>query len=446
MLSLGGFWRNNLSRLIRPTAVTASPWPHWISTKGQVFLFGIDWEYSAPAGSKNKELQAQRKKGLGFYALSHFEDVIGFISALPVAKGRKYAAALHLADRLSQGGIEIFCFHLREDLYSFIALNESKPVPGHDYVGTKENVWQLGDDFANLQEKQAIRYVGNSGIFEMEEPLTLEKALTDPASHAQFKSIIHQPLLLAFAAVLLGVLGLVYGANAYLTHLRIQEEQKRQALLNDPNVLYEQSIGPALKQVTSGGRTQIDSWIQTIGKLPLKTAGWRLDSVKCTLQDCTATWHREYGNFSELFNSLGLAYVSRTENMDTSKVGNSTATTTHRLAEASRASTMDRNALPVAKDVLSLFSSQLQDLTLLDNATITLDKPVLFPASAQGSAETLQRPVVRGTWGLQLELWSIHSLKLLPYVVPETLDIQFPADKQDQAVYSLKGSFYALYK
>jgi len=139
MLSLGGFWRNNLSRLIRPTAVTASPWPHWISTKGQVFLFGIDWEYSAPAGSKNKELQAQRKKGLGFYALSHFEDVIGFISALPVAKGRKYAAALHLADRLSQGGIEIFCFHLREDLYSFIALNESKPVPGHDYVGTKEN-------------------------------------------------------------------------------------------------------------------------------------------------------------------------------------------------------------------------------------------------------------------------------------------------------------------
>ncbi|MFN6059141.1 MAG: hypothetical protein ACK422_02395, partial [Burkholderiales bacterium] len=162
MLSLGGFWRNNLSRLIRPTAVTASPWPHWISTKGQVFLFGIDWEYSAPAGSKNKELQAQRKKGLGFYALSHFEDVIGFIGALPVAKGRKYAAALHLADRLSQGGIEIFCFHLREDLYSFIALNESKPVPGHDYVGTKENVWQLGDDFANLQEKQAIRYVGNS--------------------------------------------------------------------------------------------------------------------------------------------------------------------------------------------------------------------------------------------------------------------------------------------
>jgi hypothetical protein len=36
-------------------------------------------------------------------------------------------------------------------------------------TGTKENVWQLGDDFANLQEKQAIRYVGtteNMTVFE----------------------------------------------------------------------------------------------------------------------------------------------------------------------------------------------------------------------------------------------------------------------------------------
>jgi hypothetical protein len=70
----------------------------------------------------------------------------------------------------------------------------------------------------------------------------------------------------------------------------------------------------------------------------------------------------------------------------------------------------------------------------------------LFPTTAQGTPDSLNRPVVRGNWGLQLELWSIASLKLYPYVVPETLDIQFPEGKQDQVVYSLKGSFYALYK
>lgn len=446
MLSRAGLWPKPLSRLFRPPTHTATPWPHWLSIKGHVFLFGIDWEYSPLAGGKNKELQAQRKKGLSFYALSHFEDVIGYVGALPQAKGKKYAAALQISDRLSQGGIEIFCFHLKDDVYSFIALNESKPVPGHDYVGSKENVWQLGDDFSNLQEKQAIRYVGNSGIFEMEEPLTLEKALSNPSSNAQFKSIINQPLFMALAATLLAIFGLIYGVNEYLTHLRIQEEQKRQALMNDPNLLYEQNIEPALKQVTNGGRTQIDNWMQTIGKLPLKTGGWRLDSVKCNLQDCTATWQREYGNFSDLFNSIPLAYVSRTENMDTAKPNQSTATTTHQLAQKTHTQTLTRNALPVAKDVLSQFSSQLQDLSLLDKTVISLEKPVLFPPTAQGSLDSLKHPVVRGAWGLQLELWSIASLKLYPYAVPESLEIQFPAGQQDQAVYSLKGSFYALYK
>ena len=98
------------------------------------------------------------------------EDVVGYVKALPETNGKKYAAALHLADRLSQGGIEIFCFHLKDDLYSFIALSDSKPVPGHDYIGSKENVWQLGNDFANLQEQQAIRYVGMSSIKAAQKP------------------------------------------------------------------------------------------------------------------------------------------------------------------------------------------------------------------------------------------------------------------------------------
>lgn len=446
MLSRVGLWPKPLARLFRPPTNTSTPWPHWLSIKGHVFLFGIDWEYSPLAGGKNKELQAQRKKGLSFYALSHFEDVIGYVGALPRINGKKYAAALQMSDRLSQGGIEIFCFHLKDDVYSFIALNESKPVPGHDYVGTKENVWQLGDDFSNLQEKQAIRYVGNSGIFEMEEPLTLEKALSNPSSNAQFKSIINQPLYMALAAALLVIFGLIYGVNEYLTHLRIQEEQKRQALMNDPNLLYEQNLEPALKQITNGGRAQIDNWMQTIGKLPLQTGGWRLDSVKCNLQDCTATWQREYGNFSDLFNSIPLAYVSRTENLDTAKPHQSTATTTHQLAQKTNTQTVNRNSLPLVKDVLSQLSSQLQDLSLLDKSVVSLEKPVLFPSTAQGNLDTLKRPVVRGTWGLQLELWSIASLKLYPYAVPETLEIQFPAGKQDQAIYALKGSFYALYK
>ncbi len=446
LLSFGWAWPPRFLKSMRSTPSQVSAWPHWLGVKGQVFLFGIDWEFTLFTGSKNKELQAQRKAGFRFYAMSPFEDVIGFVRALPTAKGKKYAAALHLADKLSQGGIEVFSFHLKDDLYSFIALNESKPVPGHDYIGTKENVWQLGEDFANLQEQQAIRYLGNSGIFAMEEHLTVEKAFSNPPASALVKPIFNLPLLQALAAVLLTVFGLLYAANEYLTQLRIKEEQQRQAALNDPNRLYEQAIEPALKQVSVGGRWQLDQWLNTMGKLPMKTAGWRLGSVKCGLNDCTATWHREYGNFTELFNSLPVAFTSRTENMDAAKPELSTATTVHALSPTPSVGKLSRNQLPLARDVLSEFSSQLQDLSLLDKTVLTLEKPSLFPSAAQGTPESLTRPVMRGTWGLQLELWSISSLNLYPYVVPESLDLQFPVGQQDQAVYSLKGSFYALYK
>jgi hypothetical protein len=120
---------------------------------------------------------------------------VGYVKALPAVKGKKYAAALHLCDQQSQGGIEIFCFYLNANRYALIALNESKPVPGHDYIGSKENVWQLGLDFANLQENQPIRYVGNTGIFDMEETLTLEKAFSNPSPNSEFASITNQPLI-----------------------------------------------------------------------------------------------------------------------------------------------------------------------------------------------------------------------------------------------------------
>jgi hypothetical protein len=217
-------------------------------------------------------------------------------------------------------------------------------------------------------------------------------------------------------------------------------------MLNDPNLLYEKSIEPALKQVAGGGRVQIDTWMQTIGKLPLKTAGWRLNAVNCNLQSCTATWHRQYGNFSELFQSIPVAYASRTENMDAAKPGNSTATTTHLLVSQPNMQVLARNNLPVAKDLLSQFSSQLQDISLIENMSLLMDKPKLFPDTAQGGLDALHKPVMRGVWTISHDLWSLDSLNLYPFVVPETLELQFSPDKQGNIAYTLKGSYYALYK
>jgi len=445
-VSTGWSWRPKQPSKVNSPTQKPAPWSQWSIIKGHTFLFGIDWEFSPFSSSKNKELQKQRKNGNFFYAISTMEDVVGYVKALPETNGKKYAAALHLADRLSQGGIEIFCFHLKDDLYSFIALSDSKPVPGHDYIGSKENVWQLGNDFANLQEQQAIRYVGNAGIFQMEESVSLEKAFSNPTVTAQFKNIVNQPLLLGLILGLVVVFGISYGVDSYLTAVKIKEEQKRMELLNNPNHLYEQQIDKALKEINAGGREQIDNWMATIGKLPLDIAGWQLDNVNCNLKNCTATWKRRYGNFSELFRAVPVPFVGRSESMDAKNPENSIATTVHALAFEPRLNTLTRDELPKAKEVLSQISSQLQDLSLLEKTTVSLEKVGLFPANMQGTPDTLLRPVVRGGWEMQLELWSISSLNLSPNVVPESLTIHFPADKQGSSNYSLKGSFYARYK
>jgi hypothetical protein len=303
--------------------------PSCAAIQGNIFLFGIDWEFAPFSGNKNSELQRQRKAGNIYYALSVYEDSIGYISKLPEHKGNKYAAAIHLADRHSQGGIEIFCFALKDHEYSFIALNDSRPVPGHDYIGNKANVMQLAEDFASLQEQQAIRYIGNSGLFEMEEPLSLDKAFSKPESQSKIRTIINQSFYLGLLTLCALLYASYYGLDFYLTQQRLEAEAEQQSLLNNPNTVYEKQILPAMQAIGPAGRVQILQWLQTIGKLPLSNSGWHLTNVKCSALECVASWNREYGNFSELFNTLPLPYTTTTENMDPGKPGVSTATTTH---------------------------------------------------------------------------------------------------------------------
>lgn len=419
---------------------------NWAIIQGRTFLFGIEWEFSPFSENKNSELQRLRKAGYKYYAISTFEDTIGYLSQLPQSKGNKYAAAIHLADRHSQGGVEIYCFLVKPDLYSFIALNESRPVPGHDYIGNKENVIQLAEDFANLQEQQAIRYIGNSGFFDMEEPLALTKAFSKPESQARIRTIFNQNMISAALLVLVLLYGVYYGIDYYLTQQQIEEEEARQALLNNPNTVYEKLIGPALENTGSAGNIQITAWLKTIGKLPLKVAGWHLTKVNCTAKECIAHWQRDYGNFTELFSSVPVAFTNTTENMDPGKPGVSSATTTHVIEPLTYKKSITRETLPKSSQVLRVFSSQLQDISLIENISLSMEKPKLFPDSAQGGLDALEHPVVRGGWSITHELWSLDSLNLYAFVVPETIEMQFSSDKPGAYAYALKGSYYALFK
>lgn len=445
MNSLSQHWMQ--LRKLSPTltgSTETTPWPLWHAFKGHVYLFGIEWEFLPDLDNKNKELQTQRRFGKKYYASSNLDDVIGYVGTLPTKNGKKYAAALQLADQHSQGGIEIFCFHLRDDLYSVIALNDAKPVPGHDYMGNKESVWQLANDYANLQEQQSIRYAGNSGLFQMEESLNPESLFAIPSDTARFKPILNQPLLIRLAVLLLLLMAVFYGLDAYVTHLNDEKEKILHATLNDPDRLYQQNIETSLRQLPAGGRQSLEVWLQTIGKLPLNTAGWQLTQVNCNPNECTARWQRQYGNFQDLFRNLPLAYTQKSENLETGKTNPSTATTHHALIGAVKPFGLGKKQLPGIQDAMSQIGSQMQDLSLLKHTSISLNKPEIFPTQPAEGQRSIRNPVMRAVWGLDLDLWTIDSLELESHVVPETLEIRFSHGGQNQSLYSLKGSLYAL--
>lgn len=423
-----------------------NPIEQHIKVNGSVYIFGLQWEISFVSEQRNSEIQQQKKLGNEFHVVSTYEDSIGYLRQLPAGENKCYSAALHIAYKHSQGGIEIFCFKLKENLYALIVLNDSRPVPGHDLISTKDNILQLESNVVTLHSNQTLRYVGNSELFDMEEPADLESIFEFADPTARIKKILNlKAIYISVIAVLL-LFACMYGLDHYLTLQKEIADAELQAQLNNPNTIYEKNIDAALAQVSPSGRQQIDVWLQTIGKIPLKLAGWRLLSIKCSVNECTAYWQREYGNFKELFQSLKVPFNNTTENLETSKDLNSTATTIHQLPINPNKKNLTRDELPIAKQVLRMFSSQLQDLSLLDNANIALEKPKLFPESAQGTLESLNRPVIRGSWTFKHELWSLDSINLYPFVVPESIDIQFANAKQSASSYELKGSFYALYK
>jgi hypothetical protein len=423
-----------------------NPIEQHIKINGSVYIFGLQWEISFVSEQRNSEIQQQKKLGNQYHVVSTYEDSIGYLRQLPNGEKKCYSAALHIAYKHSQGGVEVFCFKLERDLYALIVLNDSRPVPGHDLISTKNNIMQLESNVVTLHSNQTMRYVGNSELFDMEEPAEIESIFEFPDQTARIKKILNLKAIYLSVATALLMVACIYGADQYFTAQKELADAELQAQLNNPNTVYEKNIDAALSQISPSGRQQIDVWLQTIGKIPLKVAGWRLLSIKCTVTECTAYWQREYGNFKELFESLTVPFANTTENLETSKELNSTATTIHQLPGNPNKKKLTRDELPAAKQVLRMFSSQLQDLSLLDKTNIALEKPKLFPESAQGTLETLNHPVIRGNWTFKHELWSLDSLNLYPFVVPESIDIQFANAKQSASSYELKGSFYAVYK
>lgn len=417
---------------------------HTVVMGGVSYLFGVEWRFAPSSSALRHELNEARIQGSSHYILSPMRDVVGYVHTLPKRRETPCSAAIQLSATVSDGGIELFIFSFDNEQYGLVALNGSQPVPGFDYLGSRSDVLQLAEDFKAIQQGQVIRVAGDAGLLEEEERLARDSVFRQPESSAKLQKLPNptQTRILIATTVTLTVL---IGTGFYMVQAereRIAEEQRK--LEQDPNRVYERTIAKALQDAGVAGPAVLGNWLSVVGNLPLHHRGWTLTKLSCTPPECTGTWTRAFGNFAEFHDDLPFDITSSQEVQQGENPAMATIQTVHAVQAPQDPTHLERNALNEPRATLRAIASKLQDTSTLRNANTTLTQPTLYPDNSPGSVGQLHRPVMRGRWSIQHEIWTLRDLPLSAYEVPELLEITFtPTTADAPPLYKLSGSYYA---
>jgi hypothetical protein len=410
----------------------------------QRWLFGLRWQPLSADADLAQELSKHKAQGARAYALTYDSELLG-LSDTATPKGT-CAAALTLAEHHSNGGSELFLFQFEQD-HALIALNQSLPVPGFDLWGSKSAIKAAAKLYTDIHGEQHVRQVGNVQGWSGIQHLSPETAFAEPVEHAEVKSFqsLRELLPLVLVALLLGL-----GFVGYTWYETVQEEQRRaMAVPEDPNIVYERTLRSAMQGLAPAGMGAIHAWSMAVGKQPLRLAGWSLTQVKCRLEVCQMTWRRDYGNYLD-FSNAAQTQLGATASIEKSKeLNDSTVSTTHPIG-LSDVTRIDRQSLPHANEARKLLGAQLQDMLLLGASQAVMTDPSLFGGQGSGAnLAGLRKPVLKGEFKIEGQLWMLNDLALPTFAVPEGIEVNFlPSNSADpQQIVSTKfvltGGYFA---
>lgn len=439
-------WWRGLRRQVAadalPTEPESSPVQKVAVIEGRNYLFGLEWRLIPPTRALVRTLSLAKKEGKVHYIISEMEDIIGLGSRLPKLRGVKYSAALHLASKFSQGGLELYAFVLADQQVAVVALNESRPIPGFDFLGDAEQARSLIEEFLAIQMGQPIRQVGNAGLLEGEETVAPEDLFAAPARSARIKNLPGG----AGMQLLMGVGLLVAGGLAggwYWLDMQRQQVLEENSRLNQPppDVLYRRSLALAMEALQPAGPQPLEAWVAVAAKLPLVHAGWRLVRVECKLQSCTAQWDRLYGSFSDFMKELPPHALTAEEVQIKNSPLQASILSKHRVEWPSNLLRMEPAQLPGMREGLRQMSDHLQDLSLLGEMKAEMDKPSLF--GGEGDVAQLSDPVFQGQWSFTHELGVLMHVQVPAHAVAGTLEINFFSERGEPVQeIKIKGAYY----
>lgn len=407
-------------------------------------VFGVQWMPVTSDVRLGKLLKTARQDGYVNYVSHSYQDTVGFIGALPAGVKKAYSAAIILSLQFSEGGTELFVFQ-QGDLYGLVGLIEYSPMPGFDAIGTKEQIKAVAEEFKSLNASQLLRFYGNVDWFPEQEELELAKLSIKAATTKSAVQLIpNVKRLMALIAAAMLILGGIYWGYSYYQGILEEQQAFVQASLNDPNRLYEAAITSALATTGPPGKARLMQWRALFEKLPLTLNGWVARVVTCEAKQCEVQWVRVSGDLNDFEAALPKALHSKTSFKLEKGLVTPELLTTHEVTSFAKVEgidkSIDRGELSNVTNAQYKWGSLLQNISLLPKSTVKMLPPVLF-GNSTATIEILNKPVVKGTWSLEHELWSLPDLEIPNFVVPETLTIQI--DLNAGLRYKLEGAYYA---
>jgi hypothetical protein len=435
-------------------------------------VFGMRWSPISKDARLGTQLQQARRSGFAYHVVSQQGSTLGLIGSPSKHRaGTMHSVAMVLSEHFSTSGAELFVFE-HEGQFALVGLADNNPTPGFDTQGSREEIEALVDEFMAMNTGQSIRLAGNVNWL----PDMADLQPTQVAERANKRSrlqIIQNPNLKIGLAVLTLLVFSGLGFAYYQLEIVRSQRESLKNIIKNPNAKYEESISAALSGVRPGGSGVLSLWRDTLKTVPMEVAGWELRSLRCKADQCTASWARASGNFAEFDGNFPYASKQRPalvpaeKNEQLLETEHPAAARQPAVAPASPrpAQGLQRASLPLVRDAYLQWGSFILDAQLIPNQSASLRAATLF--GGEGPVQDIRKPVLKGNWQLESDLWTLKDLRLPPYVVAESLAISrsggsaasagagaaagdagasrlgAPASKNLGYRYKIEGSFYA---
>lgn len=317
---------------------------------------------------------------------------------------------------MSQGGLELYAFELTNGQCMVVALNESKPIPGFDFVGDPAVGRGLVDEFMAIEQGQPIRFVGNAGWLEGEESVFLEDIFANPARSARLKRLMAANAVKWMAGGSVALASSVGGGHYWMELEREEQLAASRVVVMDPNDQYQQSLNKAWRDVPTPGVGLLRQWQNLMADLPMVHEGWQLQKVECDAKACNAQWSRMYGSYEDFFKQLPPHTDQAKEVQEGEDALQARVVTTHAVVPEEAKTPWPQTPLPAMEPALRELASELQNFSLLGKVKVAMAKPALFGGNQD--PQSLRQAVMTGQWSVQHDASTLGYLTVPPMAWP----------------------------